>query len=167
MTKRYYLDTEFIDDGKSLELISLCLVADDDRELYLCNKDFDYSRADNWVRTNVIRNLPYREARDGWATRHEIAAQVMTFVRPVDAGYPEIWGFYADYDWVVLCQLFGKMLDLPDHFPKLCLDLKQEAMRLGNPPLPEQTHGQHMALWDARWMRQAHEYLMRLEGAKQ
>lgn len=35
------------------------------------------------------------------------------------------YGYYADYDWVVFCWLFGKMIDLPTGFPMYCRDLKQ------------------------------------------
>ena len=36
------------------------------------------------------------------------------------------YAYYADYDWVVFAQLFGKMIDLPKGFPMYCKDLKQE-----------------------------------------
>lgn len=38
---------------------------------------------------------------------------------------PVFYGYYADYDWVVFCWLFGKMIDLPTSFPMFCIDLKQ------------------------------------------
>lgn len=38
---------------------------------------------------------------------------------------PEFYGYYADYDWVLFCSLFGKMIDLPKGFPRYCNDLKQ------------------------------------------
>ena len=38
---------------------------------------------------------------------------------------PEFYGYYADYDWVVFCWLFGKMIDLPSGFPYYCKDLIQ------------------------------------------
>ena len=38
---------------------------------------------------------------------------------------PEFYAYYADYDWVVFCWLFGKMMDLPKGFPMYCKDLKQ------------------------------------------
>ena len=37
----------------------------------------------------------------------------------------EFYGYYADYDWVVFCWLFGKMIDLPQGFSMYCNDLKQ------------------------------------------
>ena len=38
---------------------------------------------------------------------------------------PEFYGYYADYDWVLLSSLFGTMMDLPKSFPMYCIDLKQ------------------------------------------
>lgn len=37
----------------------------------------------------------------------------------------EFYAYYADYDWVVFCWLFGRMIDLPKGFPMYCRDLKQ------------------------------------------
>ena len=42
---------------------------------------------------------------------------------------PKFYAYYADYDWVVFCWLFGKMTDLPKEFPMYCIDLKQELDR--------------------------------------
>lgn len=38
---------------------------------------------------------------------------------------PEFYAYYADYDWVAFCWLFGKMMNLPKGFPMYCRDLKQ------------------------------------------
>lgn len=38
---------------------------------------------------------------------------------------PEFYAYYADYDWVAFCWLFGRMMDLPKGFPMYCRDLKQ------------------------------------------
>jgi hypothetical protein len=75
---------------------------------------------------------------------------------------PEFWGYYCDYDWVVLCGLFGRMVDLPPEFPKYCLDLKQEmrakerssGVEVELPPGPS---NEHHALADARWNRELYE----------
>ena len=37
----------------------------------------------------------------------------------------KFYGYYCDYDWVVFCWLFGKMMNLPKGFPMYCRDLKQ------------------------------------------
>ena len=38
---------------------------------------------------------------------------------------PQFYAYYADYDWVAFCWLFGKMIDLPKGFPMYTIDLKQ------------------------------------------
>lgn len=65
----------------------------------------------------------------------------------------------CDYDWVCLCQLYGRMIDLPDTWPMFCMDIKQLAVEAGDPRLPEQTSVEHHALHDARWNRDAHLFL--------
>lgn len=75
---------------------------------------------------------------------------------------PEFYGYYADYDWVLFCSLFGRMIDLPAGFPMYCRDLKQEMDRLGLDkewkdkycPEPE---NEHNALADARWNVKLHK----------
>jgi len=55
---KYFIDTEFIEDGVILDLISLAIVSEDDRELYFCNSGARLMRADTWVKDNVLKHLP-------------------------------------------------------------------------------------------------------------
>lgn len=66
---------------------------------------------------------------------------------------PEIWGYYADYDWVALCQLYGRMVDLPKGMPYYCLDINQYRRQLGlkRQDLPPDPADEHHALADAKW----------------
>lgn len=157
---RFWFDTEFMEDGKTIDLLSIGIVAEDGRELYLENLDADLSCGSDWVQHNVIAHLDF--AKHGVA-RSEIAAKVRQFVSeyPIAAGptKPEFWAYYADYDWVVLCQLFGTMMDLPKGWPMYCRDVKQLCDMLGNPNLPEQGKGEHHALADARWTKEAWHFL--------
>jgi hypothetical protein len=172
MVMRYWFDTEFIEDGKTIDLISIGIVAEDGRELYAESLEADLSKANEWVRENVIAHLWSQQAdkreanrwsRDvgigGLLSRKNIAAEIKAFCDPDTYGKPEVWAYYADYDWVVLCQLFGTMMDLPNGWPMYCRDIKQLCDDLGNPKLPEQGKGEHHALADARWNRQAWEFL--------
>jgi len=174
---RYFFDTEFIEDGHTIELISLGMVDERGCALYLCNLDCDLSRANPWVQQHVLPHLPpvpalspcsppshfTEQAVDGlrvwggWGTRACIRDALLAFVN-TDPD-PEFWAYYADYDWVALCQLFGCMIELPERWPKFCLDLKQLAHMQGNPKLPEQTSGEHDALQDALWNRQVFAFL--------
>lgn len=64
-------------------------------------------------------------------TNDQIAKEIERFVRDdynQKSDYknlPKFYAYYADYDWVAFCWLFGKMIDLPKGFPKYCVDLKQ------------------------------------------
>jgi hypothetical protein len=79
---------------------------------------------------------------------------------------PEFWGYYADYDHVILSQLFGTMMDLPNGFPMYTRDIKQWCDQLGNPKLPKQEGTVHHALGDAHWNQQAWEFLKQYEESK-
>ena len=156
---RFFIDTEFIEDGKTIELLSVGIAAEDGRELYLENSEADLSKAGPWVVENVIPHLQ-REEGANFLTRPQMAEAVIRFCNPSRFGKPQFWGYYADYDWVVLCQLFGTMMDLPEGWPMYCRDIKQFADSIGNPTLPLQTSTEHHALADALWNRKAYDFLV-------
>lgn len=149
---KIWFDTEFIEDGKTIDLISIGIVREDTRAYYAESNDCDLSKASPWVKYNV---LPHLQGSAYILSRNAIARDIIGFV----GEKPEFWGYYADYDWVVLCQLFGTMMDLPRGWPMYCRDIKQLCDSLGNPRLPEQGKGEHHALADARWNKQAYEFL--------
>jgi len=158
----YYLDTEFIEDGHTIDLLSIGVVCEDGREFYAESADADLLCANDWVKANVLPYLGRWDEHDDpiepWS-RPEIAQGLVEFVAEGD-GQPEYWGYYADYDWVAVAQLFGTMMDLPDGWPMFCMDLKQLAVSLGDPQLPEQTSTEHHALADAHWNRDVHLWLL-------
>jgi hypothetical protein len=178
---RYYYDTEFIEDGKTIELISIGIVAEDGREYYAVNSEapMDRIRADDWLMRNVISSLPVTSKSsmeaylahpantfpkpstifidlDKTATvvrpRQVIANEVRDFLLAAGADI-ELWANYAACDFVALYQLFGRMIALPDGIPMFTHDLQQELRRAGNPPMPEQAAGLHNALADARHLK--------------
>jgi hypothetical protein len=148
---KIWFDTEFIEDGKTIDLISIGMVREDGAKYYAENVECDLSKASPWVRENV---LPLLGGTNPPMRRYMIADDVRAFV----GHKPELWAYYADYDWVVLCQLFGTMMDLPESWPMYCRDVKQLCDDLGNPKLPPQD-GEHNALKDALWTKKAWTYL--------
>jgi hypothetical protein len=174
---RYYLDSEFIEDGITIELISIGIVCEDGREFYAENIDCDLFKASDWVKENVIPQLWSRESTGklfpDWVknggfgnllSKGSIAKNIKRFCNPIEHGLPEFWGYYSDYDWVVFCQLFGTMMQLPDNYPMYCLDLKQWCKQLGDPELPAQGKGEHNALSDALWVRDSYDFLKAYQG---
>lgn len=169
---RIFYDTEFIEDGKTIDLISIGMVAENGDEYYAISREFDSTKASEWVCENVLSHLPLRwkvispdvtEECADYKWRTEIRDEVQAFVL-AHGPKVEMWGYYADYDHVVLCQLFGTMMDLPRGFPMYTRDIKQLCVSLGDPKLPEQGKGEHHALLDARWNQIAYEFLVELEG---
>lgn len=161
MTINYYLDTEFYEDGKRIYPISIGIACPDGRELYH-EFDFDWSIVpeDHWIQANV---KPHLHHPHGPQADKMLPALLRDFV--LVHPEPMFWGYFADYDWVVLCQLFGRMVDLPKGFPYFCMDLKQLMVHHGLSgdwkkqacPDPE---GEHNALVDARWNRQLHKTIL-------
>lgn len=137
---RLFFDTEFIDDGKTIDLISIGIVSQNGRTYYAESEECDLSRACPWVKANVIPHLvgPRKP-------RAVIAREIVEFAGPA----PEFWAWFGAYDWVLMCQLYGRMIDLPKHWPMFVRDLKQVA------PMLVQTDATHNALEDAMWLREA------------
>ena len=207
---KYFIDTEFIEGfrkpifGKKshfIDLISIGIVAEDGREYYAISNEWKYNDADDWVKQNVIAPIYIKEVSGDTRNRlscndfhwifgksnDKIAEEIKHFCNPElflhNNAEPEIefYGYYADYDWVLFCSLFGKMIDLPNGFPMYCKDLKQmidekagdlllnkslniknskDALRIikemVNYPIQQDEHN---ALCDAKWNYQLFNFL--------
>lgn len=173
---KIYIDSEFIDDGKTIDLISIGLVSEDGRELYLQHSDFIASRASPWVKEHVFPSLSVcpNDAKDPdrlnswhygigecqlgecpWRTRQEIADEIYTFLDADEYGKPEIISWCGGFDFVAFCQLFGTMMDLPSSFPHYFKDLQYALDERGIPDhdLPVQEGATHNALSDAKYIK--------------
>jgi hypothetical protein len=175
MITRYFYDCEFIEDGHTIDLVSIGIVADDGREYYAVSSEFDAAKLlrNPWLAVNV---WPYLPTKSGYhfapferldrgdpvvRPRMQIGREVQAFLL-AGRGRPELWAWYGAYDHVVLCQLWGRMIDLPDGIPMWTNDIRQEQRRLGDPPMPEQSTKEHHALADARHNRVMFECLAEL-----
>lgn len=187
---KYFYDTEFIEDGSTIDLISIGIVAEDGREYYAVHRDAPWQRIAQhpWLPGNVVPSLPRLHgderlhrwilSRSGrrrnpcmldfahphMRSRGRIAAEVSAFL--LADTKPELWAWYAAYDHVALCQLWGTMMQLPKGMPMYTRDIKQECDRLGNPRLPEQPEGVHNALADARHNKVRFDFLAAEEATR-
>lgn len=171
-----------------IDLISIGIVCEDGREYFSVSEEYNYKDADQWVKENVIIPMYSKGVSGDLRNRldasnfhkylgkpnKQIAQEIIDFVsrdesnkelgRHVDITKesPEFYAYYADYDWVVFCSLFGRMIDLPVGFPMYCKDLKQSLDLLAVkaniepgavkylPNYPTQEN-EHSALDDAKW----------------
>lgn len=159
---RYWFDTEFIDDGASIELISIGVVAEDGRTYYAQSRTFNAERCCDWVRENVLPHLEPRTA-GCWKAREEIAQDLRSFVCRREA---EFWAYYASYDWVVLAQLFGPLSDRPRGWPLRCRDVAELGALYPDVERPPEPNPAHHALADARWAKAYWDLLVEQRGAK-
>lgn len=144
----YFIDTEFVERGSGhpVQLISIGIVDEKGREYYAECDEFNPVFATPWLKKNVVPHLVGPRK-----TRQQIREDILNFAAPNLK--PWFWGYFADYDWVVFCQIFGAMVDLPEGYPYYCRDLKQWADFLGIPrdAYPPTEKVEHHALNDARW----------------
>ncbi|OBJ82516.1 hypothetical protein A9W97_23830 [Mycobacterium gordonae] len=146
---RYFYDTEFIEDGRTIELISIGVVAEDGREYYAVSSEFDPGRAGNWVRNHVLPKLPSPSSQL-WRSRRQIRADLEQFLGVNGSEPIELWAWLGAYDHVVLCQLWGTMPNLPKAIPRFTRELRQLWEDRGSPRLPPRSPDAHDALVDAR-----------------
>lgn len=201
---KYFLDTEFIEGfhkplfGKRrhfIDLISIGIVCDDGWSYNAISSEWEYKDADKWVQDNVINPLYVSSVhgdernrvradnfhRNGYGIPNELVTLDLRARFEYDVQYSdspiEIYGYFADYDWVLFCSLFGRMINLPKGMPMYCRDLKQMAdEKIGASEIrsigyekaverlkqktgyPKQSN-EHNALSDAKWNLQLYKWL--------
>lgn len=170
-------DWEFLEDGQTIEPISIGMKADDGREYYAVNRLLAERswcgwrfrrriRKNKWLMDNVVPNLPQPHGDwilnmpGSWLFNYHdpavkpvrrIADEVTDFIRAAGPGV-ELWADYGAYDHVCLAHMWGRMADLPEGVPMFTHDVQQEAARQGFTwdDLPKQEGRAHNALDDAR-----------------
>lgn len=163
---RYWYDTEFYESGNGYPIswISIGIVAEDGRNLYLENAGFDWSVVP--VNHFIVHHVkPHLWDLSLTSVHTPTAAdKLRRFITKDGTEFNnELWAYYGAYDHVVLAQLFGRMVDMPDGVPWFTRDVKQELERLRtfdkSIELPKQSSKEHHALNDAYWTKTAWEFL--------
>ena len=145
---RYFFDTEFIEDGRTIDLVSIGVVDEDGREFYAVSTEFDPSKAGPWVRSHVLDKLPPPSSKV-YRSRTQIRESLLAYLLAPGTEI-ELWAWYASYDHVALAQLWGTMPQLPRSIPRFTRELRQRWEDAGKPPLPPAPADAHDALADAR-----------------
>jgi hypothetical protein len=185
---QFFYDLEFLERGPNypIAFISIGIVhPESGQKYYAVSSDAPATEIQRnpWMKANVWAYLPTTPLLNGRPCRclydhldkshpdvkspKEIATEVSMFVRTLGSlnrDDNKLWAWYSAYDHVVLCQLFGSMIDLPGHMPMVTWDLKTEHLRQGAPALPEQDAKQHHALADAEWNVEIAKFLGVLPG---
>jgi 3'-5' exoribonuclease Rv2179c-like domain len=145
---RFFYDTEFIEDGVTIDLVSIGVVDEKGREFYAVSTEFNPEKAGPWVREHVLAKLP-PPADPAWCDRVTLRKRLMKFLAP-HGERVELWAWFAAYDHVALAQLWGDMPALPRELPRFTRELRQRWEDVGKPVLPVPPDDAHDALADAR-----------------
>lgn len=137
-------DSEFVDDGETIELLTIGLVAENGDELYHIVEDADWGRAldwgaegpedGGWISKNVIEpHLPIKRLPGDWTwasghpdfnqdvllPRWKVAQSVERFLwdhaESPEGPLADLWAYYPATDHVALYQLFGPMVECTHH----------------------------------------------------
>ena len=128
---RFFYDCEFIEDGTTIDLVSIGVVDENGREFYAVSTEFDRDRAIDWVRSTCSTKLP-SPADPAWRSRARIRDELLAYL--LEPGEPiELWAWMASYDHVVLAQLWGDMRALPRQIPRFTHELRQLWEAAGSP----------------------------------
>jgi len=191
---KIFFDTEFTGLHQATTLISLGAVSDDNRTFYAEFGDFDSLYVDKWIQENVIDQLRFHPGDKGKGWRNcgtQISKGVTEsygdkqfikdcFVDWLGNNPIEFWSDCLSYDWVLLCQLFGGALKIPQNFYYIPFDIctvlkvkgidpdinrealafpKAEDMKKFRDGLNGIHTGKHNALWDALVIKGCYEKL--------
>ncbi len=215
----WYSQWVFVKNRPFIDLISIGIVAEDGRTYYAISNQFNPDDASKWVKDNVLypimleygfsKNLSNLHGCLSYSKMAVKSIQKHFGKHPATIGYEimqfcggslveqfaendiQFYGYFADYDWVVFCAMFGRMIDLPKGFPMYCRDLKQmldervekltnsdfigtfhiekpltfkeklKMIKEGNLKYPKQGK-EHNALDDAMWNKKLYEFIQTL-----
>lgn len=173
-----YFDTEFTGLYKDTDIISMGLISEDGKELYLEFKGLDVAKQDIWLKKNVLPyTVLYGEA--DWedivdnvmnyhsGTKEELKGVLLTWLRQFDN--VQLVSDVCHYDMVLFIDIFGSAFDIPKNVSASCHDINQDiantygvseatAFELSREQIVEDMEEQiegnkHNALYDAKVIR--------------
>lgn len=125
---KFFIDTEFMEDGERIIPLSIGIVSERFHSLYIVVTDVDRSLANEFVVANVLPTIdipPPNGVVYLRLARAEVAGAIESWLVGLTEDGIEFWADYGAYDWVLFCQLWGNMTDLPEEFPMFVRDVEQ------------------------------------------
>lgn len=132
---RIYFDTEFTGLQKNTSLVSIGLVSDDGKELYLEFTDYVKEQCDEWIKDNVLNNtimsgdsdildIVLDETNYHKGTKEELKGVLLHWLHQFDS--VELVSDVCHYDMVLFIDIFGTAFDLPKNVCPVCYDINSD-----------------------------------------
>ncbi len=180
---KIFFDTEFTGLHKNTTLISIGLVSECGKTFYAELTDYDKSKIDEWLQTNVIDNLmlPYDKTkkefdfnlrRNGLTTYlgklENLKEELTEWLSQFES--VEMWSDCLAYDWVLFNDIFGTAFDIPKNVYYIPFDICTLMKEKGIDPdiSREEFSGlkdnckKHNALWDAKVIKACYDKLKQI-----
>ena len=185
---RLYFDTEFTGLHQGTTLISLGIISEDGRTFYAEFTDYDKAQVTPWIQENVIQNLSFKDLQlleqhadvdyknrsvGLWGREYFVRANLSEWLKQFDS--VQFVSDVCHYDFVLLAELFGGALTLPENVSAACHDINQDiagfyhiseraAFDKSREEIVEESlqviDGQkHNALYDAKVIKAIYEYI--------
>jgi hypothetical protein len=156
-----FYDWKFYENKKAIEPISLGIIDDTGRELYLVNNDFDWDSCLNKSLQDFIKPqvaIGLSEAKEAYkCTADEIGDRILDWLRPYIKDGEAIYlaSYCTAFNHVLLVQQLGGLSNCPKFIPDWTRDLKQNFADLGieEEELIGKKDNANNALFTARWIR--------------
>jgi hypothetical protein len=156
----FYFDTEFIDNGQTIDLISIGMINDNGDTFYRVSSEFDVDAVleHPWLSDNVWPHIENDVAYENTYTKAEIAKDLLKFVD--GHRHIEFWAFCGAYDFVALRQLFGRGIDGPSWLPFYYNEIQSLARLTNSHIIRTLTDKErHHALKDAKEVKAMYEMI--------
>lgn len=173
MTKVFF-DTEITGLHQNTTLISIGLVAETGQTFYAELTDYDALQVDDWIRENVINKLVLSTfdntaSLQEWklkADKQTVKYGLIKWFEQFDE--VEMWSDCLSYDWVLFCQIFGHVFNIPKHIYYIPFDICTLFKAKGIDPdisreqfaekiFQDQTISKHNSLYDAFIIKACYE----------
>ena len=182
---RVYFDTEFEGLYRNAKLISLGLVSEDDKELYIEFNDIDVNNQSDWIKQNVLINTIYYGGKDVSIITEEEnyfvgnREQICGVLRNWFKQFPEVQlvSDVCHFDMVLFIDIFRTAFDLPSNINSSCHNINQDiakyyyitdqsAFDFNREEILEQNNiyiegEKHNSLYDAKVIREIHKIVSR------
>lgn len=148
-SKHIFFDTEFTGLHQNTTLISVGFISDCGKTFYAEFNDYDKKQVDDWIANKVIAKLHLTPDncinQSSLFTEHHIAIQgssfdiglklkdwLKSFTETNEKNKIIMVGDVCQYDWVLICELFGGSMSLPANVYYAPYDIASDFYKIGD-----------------------------------